>query len=317
MPAENGSTPLRNEVEGFLRFARFERNYTARTLEAYGSDLAEFSSYLTRGGRDSELMIGDIDHITIREFLGHLYSRGNSKTSVARKLATLKSFFRHLHREGLVELNPARLVRSPKLPRKVPRILSVSQVETILELPDPSTDKGIRDRAMLEVLYAGGLRVGELVRLDLTGISLGERLARVSGKGRKERVVPFGSRASDAIRAYLPVRLRLLGGKSTGKDPEALFLNLRGGRITARSVQAKLSDYARLSALNLRVHPHLFRHSFATHLLGNGADLRSVQELLGHESLSTTQRYTQLSVGELLRVYRRSHPRASKEGSST
>ena len=305
-------TPLtfQPEIESFLTALRYEKNYSPRTLDAYSRDLGEFTLYLTRGQQDEALKLDEIDHIGIREFLGWLYRKGNGKSSVARKLATLKSFFRYLHSEGRLAVNPARLVKSPKLPQKNPRVLSIQQVDSIIELPDTSTPKGLRDRVMLEFLYASGLRVSELVGLNMQDLSLSQRLVRVSGKGRRERLVPFGNRALSALEAYLPARLQILSRQPSRKGADALLLNLRGGRLGVRSVQKKLAEYVRLSALALHVHPHTFRHSFATHLLNNGADLRSVQELLGHKSLSSTQRYTHLTVDELIRTYRKSHPKA-------
>ena len=194
--------------------------------------------------------------------------------------------------------------------RRLPRFLSVKEVETILTIPDPGTDRGSRDLAILELLYGSGLRVGELVSLDLADVSLSERLVKVRGKGKKERLVPFGNKAVKALRDYLQVRGKLLRAMKTSREPQALFLNLRGGRLTARSVERNLDGYIRQSSLLLDVHPHVFRHSFATHLLGNGADLRCIQELLGHASLSTTQRYTHVSMEELMRTYRAAHPKA-------
>lgn len=301
--------PLGAEIEEFLTYARYERNFSARTLQAYRSDLTEFQGYLTRDRKDVHLELKQIDHIGIREFLAHLYGRGNAKSTVARKLATLKSFFRFLHREGRIGLNPARLVKSPRLGKRAPRVLSIPQIESILTAPTADSAKGLRDRALLEMLYATGVRVGELVGLDITDISFNQGLIRVRGKGRKERIVPFGDQARTALEAYLPERLKLLR-KKAGGDHDALFLNLRGGRLSARSVHDKVAESVNRAALSLRVHPHLFRHSFATHLLNNGADLRAVQELLGHQSLSTTQRYTHLSMNELLKVYRSAHPKA-------
>ncbi|HSR50824.1 MAG TPA: tyrosine recombinase XerC [Acidobacteriota bacterium] len=304
---------FQDEIRDFLDYIRRQRDYSPQTWKAYRRDLTEFTAFLSRGGRDTSASLRDIDHISIREFLGHLYDRGNSKSSAARKLAAVKSFFRFLHREGKVESNPARLVKTPKLPQKSPRVLTPLQVESILGLPDTSNGLGLRDKAWMELLYAGGLRVSELVGIDVSDISFSQRIIRVTGKGRRERMVPFGEPALDALDHYLPVRLRLLRGNRDGRDLDALFLNHRGGRLTARSIQAKLKDYVRRGALALNVHPHIFRHSFATHLLNNGADLRSVQELLGHKSLSTTQRYTHLTLEELQKTYRRSHPKARKK----
>lgn len=294
----------------FLHYLQYQKNYSPHTLKNYGRDLNEFAAFLARGRTDEEVPLDQIDHISIRDFLSHLSRQGNQKTSMSRKLAALRSFFRFLYREGHVASNPARLVATPRLPEKTPRFLSVKEIETILTIPEAGTERGSRDIAILELLYGSGLRVGELVGLDLADLSLSERLVKVRGKGRKERLVPFGSKAAQALRHYLQMRRKLLGRLRTSREPHALFLNLRGGRLTARSVERNLDGYIRQSCLLLDVHPHIFRHSFATHLLGNGADLRCIQELLGHATLSTTQRYTQVSVEELMRTYRRAHPKA-------
>ena len=305
---------MRTEIGGFLDHLKYEKNCSPHTVLNYRRDLDEFLDYLTRG-KEAPPQAGEIDHITIRDFIGHLVKKGNAKSSTARKLATLRSFFRHLHGAGEIAANPARLVRTPKLSRRNPRFLSVAEVETVLELPDPATDAGARDRAILELLYASGLRVAELVGLNLEDVSLEERLVKVLGKGRKERIVPFGEKARQALRVYLEARRGILLRRRSVSQPNALFLNLRGGRLTARSVQRGLAGHLKRAALHLNVHPHLMRHSFATHLLNNGADLRGIQELLGHQSLSTTQKYTHVSVQELMKVYRASHPRAEGEAS--
>jgi integrase/recombinase XerC len=257
--------------------------------------------------------VHQIDHITIRDFLASLHSRGNQKVTVARKLAAIRSFFRFLHREKRISQNPARLVRTPRTSRRNPKVLSIREVEIILQLPDPGTDRGVRDAAMLELLYATGIRVSELVGLNLEDCSLTERLIKVRGKGRKERIVPFGEKAHSSLSSFLQARSRLLMWQKSCTEPNALFLNLRGSRITVRSVQRIINQYLRESALMLEVHPHVFRHSFATHLLNSGADLRSIQEMLGHESLATTQKYTHLAVDQLVKTYRSAHPRAKRK----
>ncbi len=295
---------MQRAIDDFLNHLRLERNYSPHTLKGYGRDLSQFRSYL------GPAQPADVDHITIRDFLGHLYERGNGKASVSRKLACLRSFFRFLHGRGEIASNPARLVSSPRLPKKVPPLLSPAQLEAVLDLPPSDTDGGVRDRAILELLYSSGVRVGELVALDVEDVALTERQLRVRGKGRKERIVLFGGAAETKLRAYLRARSRQLARRRSVAEPRALFLNLRGSRLSARSVQRNLAGHLRRGAQRLKVHPHLLRHCFATHLLNNGADLRSIQELLGHASLSTTQRYTQLTVEELRRVYRDSHPRA-------
>ena len=301
---------MREAVESFLHYLKFDRNYSPHTVKNYARDLAEFQSYLTGGQPEVEVDPKEIDHITLRDFMGHLHQKRNQKASIARKLAALRSLFRYLHGRGIVGSNPARLVRTPRLPQKNPRFLSVREVETILALPDVDTDRGVRDRAILELLYASGIRISELTQLNLEDLSLPQRLVKVRGKGRKERIVPFGEKAQEALGRYLKARGKLLLRRKSSVEPNALFLNLRGGRLSSRSTQRNLSEYVRKSELLLNVHPHLFRHSFATHLLNNGADLRSIQELLGHATLSTTQKYTHLRIEELIKIYRSAHPKA-------
>ncbi len=310
---------MKHHVEAFLDYLRYEKNYSPHTLKSYGRDLEEFTRYL-EPGTAGKIALEALDHITIRDFLGHLVGKGNGKRSVARKLASLRSFFRFLHRRGELESNPAQLVATPRQPVRTPRFLTIRQIEELLSLPDLSSDRGQRDRAILEVLYGTGIRVGELVSLNLGSPALEEALLRVRGKGRKERLVPFGRPAAEALREYLPIRNKIVASRRSTRLTEALFVNLRGTRLTARSVQRIVQDYARQCSPPLSAHPHLLRHTFATHLLKDGADfkdsakksadLRSIQELLGHKSLSTTQKYTDLKVGELIRIYRSAHPKA-------
>lgn len=302
---------MQEAIQSFLDYLEFQRNYSPHTIKNYRRDLLEFDNYLTRDGQDRSVDPAKIDHISIRDFLSHLHQKKNAKSSMARKLAAIRSFYRFLYSQGRVPANPARLVRNPRLPDRKPRFLSVHEVETILGLPEKDTDRGLRDRAILELLYASGLRVSELTQTNVEDLSLDQRLVKVYGKGKKERLVPFGSKAEKALRSYLGRRMTLLRRQKSALESNALFLNLRGSRLSARSVERNLQQYMKKSALLLNVHPHLFRHSFATHLLNNGADLRCIQELLGHKNLSTTQKYTHLSIEELLRVYRSSHPKAS------
>ncbi len=301
---------MQESVDLFLSHLKYEKNYSPHTIKNYSRDLAEFIAYLTAGRSDRPVRLEQIDHITVRDFLSHLHQRGNQKTSIARKLSALRSFFRYLHREGKIQKSPAKLVSTPRLPQKTPRFLSTGQVDTLLQLPDTESPRGIRDRAMMELLYASGVRVSELVQLNLEDLALDQRLIKVRGKGRKERLVPFGEKAYESLKSYLPVRRSLLKRQGNPRELSALFLNLRGGRLTARSFERILDQYVQKGALLLDVHPHLLRHSFATHLLNNGADLRSIQELLGHESLSSTQKYTHVSIEQLMKVYRESHPKA-------
>src|SRR5690606_3246577 len=303
-------------IDSFLKHVRFERNYSPHTVCSYQHDLKAFHAFLSRCRRDEVISPVEIDHLSIRAFLGHLHQGGKQRSTIARKLATLRSCFRFLHQEGVIQVNPARLVRTPRQDKSQPRFLSREEVEIVLGLPGNKTDGGIRDCAILEMLYATGMRIGELVGLNLEDVALRERLVKVRGKGKKERLVPFGENAAKALRSYLPVRKKLLRRSRRANHPNALFLNLQGGRITARSVQRNIRQYTRDAALALDVHPHLFRHSFATHLLNAGADLRSIQELLGHETLATTQKYTHLAIEQLIATYRSSHPRAKVVRSS-
>ena len=302
-------------IEKYLEYLRAQRNVSPHTLRGYESDLRQFYLYLTTAhdgsGRPAP-EVEDIDNLTIREFLGVLYGKNNKKSSTARKLATLRSFLKYLAARGVIRTSPARVVASPKQELRLPDFITVDVVEELMETPDANTPAGVRDRAILELLYGSGLRVSELVGLDLESVSMNERLVRVLGKGRKERIVPFGKKAVAALKEYLAERPALIAKKQSAQpdDRAALFLNLRGGRLTSRSIGNIVDRYVALLAKKLKAHPHTLRHTFATHMLDSGADLRAIQELLGHESLSTTQRYTHVSVDQLLRVYQSCHPRA-------
>jgi integrase/recombinase XerC len=292
-------------IRAFLTDLKHRRGLSPNTISSYESDLIQFQVFL-----DEELgssKPSSVDVLAIRSFLAHLHAEGLSRASVARKLAALRTFFRFLQREGTIAKNPARLVSTPRLDRKLPARIEEGEVERLLGAPDATDPLGRRDRAMLELLYGAGLRVGELVALDLSACDLDSRLLRVLGKGKKERIVPFGEPAEEALRSYLRDRRALV---ALGEGTDALFLNHRGGRLTARSVRRLMDRYLKLTALRSGLSPHSLRHAFATHLLENGCDLRAIQELLGHESLSTTQKYTQLSTRKLLEVYEKSHPKA-------
>jgi tyrosine recombinase XerC len=296
---------MREAIRAFLEDLKHRRGVSPNTLSAYDSDLVQFQIFLEEELGSSNL--SSIDVLAIRSVLARLHARGLERASIGRKLAALRTFFRFLLREGLIAKNPARLVSTPRLDRKLPPRMEESEVESLLDLPDRTTPLGRRDRAMLELLYGAGLRVGELVALDRATCDLEARLLRVQGKGAKERIVPFGEPAEDAIREYLRDRRALV---AVGPGTDALFLNHRGGRLTARSLRRILDRYLKLAALRSGLSPHSLRHAFATHLLERGCDLRSIQELLGHESLSTTQKYTQLSTRKLLEVYEKAHPKA-------
>lgn len=302
---------MHNLIEQFLEHLRYERNVSSHTLRNYSSDLEQFQEFLTGGGRRKTPEISQIDHLTIREWLASLHSAQKKKASIARKLAALRTFFQFLVREGMLELNPAKLVATPKLEKKLPKHLSIEEAVRFIESPDPETDLGKRDRAMLELMYATGVRVAELTTLNLADVDFRNQLVRVTGKRRKQRIVPFGDPAGAAIRSYLDVRERfLLNAPVSKRDEEALFLNYQGTRITTRSVGRMVEKYIRLCAGMHNISPHALRHSFATHLLDSGADLRDIQELLGHARLSTTQVYTHVSMEKLIEVYDKAHPKA-------
>src|SRR4030095_6579441 len=253
-----------------------------------------------------------IDHLTIREWMSSLHTEQKKKSSIARKLAALRTFFQFLVREGVLELNPAKLVATPKLEKKLPKHLSIEEAVRFIESPDPETDLGKRDRAILELMYATGVRVAELTTLNLPDVDFRNQLVRVTGKRRKQRIVPFGDPAGSAIRSYLDVRDKfLLNAPISKRDEDALFLNYQGTRITTRSVGRMVEKYIRICAGMHHISPHALRHSFASHLLDSGADLRDIQELLGHARLSTTQVYTHVSMEKLIEAYDKAPPNAS------
>jgi integrase/recombinase XerC len=304
---------MREWIEKFDKHLKYIRNLSDHTRSAYASDLSQFAGFLERSSRGDRLPEpSEIDHLTVREFLGDLYSQGLRKSSVSRKLAALRSFFNFLKREAAVTRNPAKLLATPRLEKRLPEYLSIDMAVALVSAPDDATPAGSRDRALLEMLYSTGVRVSELTGLNTMDIDLEERLIRVMGKGSKERVVPVGSKACEAAVKYLSLRERLRPKKASTRKPErqAFFWNRSGGRLTPRSVRRIIDRYVHRLALGLHVHPHMVRHSFATHLLSAGADLRVIQELLGHESLSTTQKYTHVSMDQLMAVYDKAHPKA-------
>ena len=296
-------SPMQKAVIQFLQSLR-ERNASPNTMLAYGKDLAEFVKYIGPIEKPAEL-----DHVRIRGFLSHLYERGLGKTSVARHLAAVRSLYKWLAREGKVKQNPASLVSTPKLPKKLPRVPTIEEVNNVLDGELPETAAFVeRDKTILELLYGCGLRNSELIGINLDDIHWSNETILVRGKGRKERMVPLGDTAAEAIRDYLSKRKELLAAKK--RTTPALLVNLRGQRLTTRSVGRIVKHIAVSKGLSPDVHPHTLRHAFGTHLLEEGADLRAIQEMLGHERLSTTQRYTQLSMKHVVEVYDKTHPRA-------
>jgi integrase/recombinase XerC len=298
------SRSIEKSSSDFLRALRSERNCSPHTLSAYAKDLAKFQKFI-----GPEMSWKDIDHVTIRSFLAELFDQGLSKPSVARALASLRSLYRWLAREGIVEQNPAKLVSTPRLPKKLPRVPTIEELNTVMEgeMPEAAAFPE-RDRVIFELLYGCGIRNSELVGIDLTDVRWSNEAILVRGKGKKERYVPLGEQAAAAIRTYLPQREAVLAGRK--KAIPALLVSRRGTRLTTRSVGRIVKQIAVAKGLPSDVHPHTLRHAFGTHMLEEGADLRAIQELLGHERLSTTQRYTQLTVKQVMQVYDQTHPKA-------
>lgn len=333
---------MKQAVEKYLQYLRSVKNSSPHTIVNYGKDLEQFLAYLSPPGAKPPAL-KKISHLTIREYVGHLHEQQLEKSSIARKLAALRSFFKYCVREGMLKENPARLVPTPKLPKRIPSVLSAEEMNGFLNqlaVMNPGdvasggslqvatrSDKGgrrgaaesaaleglllRRDRALLELLYAAGLRVSELTGLNLEDIEQKERVLRVRGKGNKERIVPYGSKAQEALEKYWPVREKLLEDAGLASASScAVFLNYAGRRLTQRSVGRIVKKYVKLVNINWDLHPHSLRHAFATHLLADGADLRAIQELLGHQSLSTTQKYTHASIRQLMEIYDKAHPHA-------
>jgi tyrosine recombinase XerC len=322
---------MHEHLKRFLQFLRLNRNASPHTVRAYESDLSQFIAHAAAGAgiKRGELTPAQLDRSAIRRFLGELHALGQTRASSARKLAAVRTFLRYLRREGIIEDDPGALVATPKRDIRMPAHLSEQEIVALIAAAPDTTPLGRRDRAILELFYASGLRLSELVGLDLDDVNLSGRMARVRGKGGKERLVPFNTSAAKAIRAYLNDREALVRGGQEGQDRRngpsspsrmagrqrhALFVNYRGGRLTVRSVDRLVRRYVAATSARMGISPHALRHSFATHLLQRGADLRAIQELLGHAQLSTTQRYTHVNAAQLVEVYRKSHPRAGRSG---
>jgi len=300
-------------IERYVNYLLYERNASPHTVRNYRSDLHQFRDYLAQGRASSGVDVRSVDALRIRGFLGALFEKQEKKSSIARKLSAVRAFFKFLRREGVLAENPSAVVSTPKQDKTLPRIMTEEEMNTFLDRVADATKEGEpamrRDRAMLELLYASGLRVSELTGLDLRSVNFGDGMLLVRGKGRKERIVPFGSKAKQAIEDYLPLRQRILQEKKKSGQ-QALFLNLRGERLTTRSIDRLVKKYVRDYGPAVKVSPHSLRHAFASHLLTEGADLRAIQEMLGHTSLATTQKYTQVSIKQLIDVYDKTHPKA-------
>jgi len=325
---------MKEALDGFLDHLRLNENASLHTVRAYESDLSQFLEFLSghASRRRLELTLADLTHHGIREFLSDLHRRGQSRASAARKLAAIRTFGKYLRREGAIDGDPAALVGTPKREHRLPAHLGEAEMARLLEMPDVSTPLGRRDRAILELFYASGLRLSELVGLDVEDVNLSGRVARVLGKGGKQRLVPFNRTAEAAIRAWLQdwellraqvaveapqaaalpasARARRLRAPASRRPREPLFLNYQGTRLSTRSVDRLVKRYVTACSTRFGISPHALRHSFATHLLERGADLRAIQELLGHSRLSTTQRYTHVNAAQLIETYRKAHPKA-------
>lgn len=304
--------PIDGMIGSFIETLASEKGYSANTCRAYRNDLAEFASFAAEGAvsdREEEdkktFMVEDADHLMIRGYLGFLHKR-NKKKSIARKLSALRSFFRYLVRHEIIRNSPAGLILTPKQDQNIPAYLTVDEIFRLLDSIRTDTLPGLRNRAIFETMYSTGIRVSELSGLNASSIDFGQSVIKVFGKGSKERIVPIGRKAMDAIRAYME---KLRGETGTLNENGPLFLNKNKGRLTTRSVARILENYVREFSISVPVSPHAIRHSFATHMLDAGADLRVVQELLGHKSLSTTQKYTHVSINRLMETYDKAHPR--------
>lgn len=303
---------MQNSVRIFLQYLKGERNCSPHTLVSYEDDLGQFLSYLSRVKSEALTDVGKVDHQTIRGFLHDLLEQGYSRRSIARKLACLKSFFRFLRRGNYITANPATAVQAPKLPKTLPTVLAEHEIALLMDQPDRSTPEGLRDRALLEILYGTGIRLAEVIGLNWSDIHWSDATLKITGKGNKQRIVPYGRKAERALREYATVRSSVVDPPYQDETGgEAVFVTKRGKRLSPKGVNVLMNRYiGRVSEIKKKS-PHVLRHSFATHLLDRGADLKAVQELLGHESLSTTQIYTHVSVERLKKVYVQAHPKAS------
>jgi len=297
---------MEDYIKQFITYLKVERNYSQHTVDGYKGDLSDFMGFLRNEG-GSLPNVRDIDHLTIRSYLANLQQRQLARSTVVRRLSSIRSFFKYICRMGYLEADPTSALSSPKVGRKLPTFLEISEVEALLSAPDLSSIVGLRDRAIIELLYSTGMRVSELLKLDLPDIDRTNAIVKVRGKGKKERIIPIGGPAISAINSYLEKRGKLPKKEST----QAVFLSERGNRIPdTKSIRRRIDKYAQMAGIKRKISPHTLRHTFATHLVNAGADLRTVQEMLGHTNLATTQIYTQVTSDRLKKVYEKSHPRA-------
>ena len=314
---------MREHLKSFLAYLKSNRNVSPHTVRAYESDVTQYLAWVAAetGKKMSELRPADLDMMSVRGHVADLNRAGKARSSVARKLSGLRTFVKYLRREEIIDHDPTAMAVAPKRDQTIPTHLSEPEIERLIETPNTGDPLGRRDRAILELFYASGLRLSELVAIDLEDLNLSERMVRVMGKGGKERLVPFNQSTLAAIKAWMKDRAGMLGNRDPGtgnrknkRQLDPLFVNYRGTRLTGRSVDRLLRRYVAQCSTRMGISPHALRHSFATHLLQRGADLRAIQELLGHARLSTTQRYTHVNAAQLIDVYRKSHPRAHKSG---
>ena len=303
---ENAVTTAINYEEAFVNYLRYERNMSPETIRAYEKDLHQFMRFFSKGD-GNPVNPAEISSLQVREYLTDLREKNYQKTTVVRKLATIRSFYKFLMKKGHVVTNPLAEIQTPKVEKRLPHFLAVEEVERLLAAPQGTSFQSIRDRAILEVLYSTGLRVSELTALNVHDIDITGEILKARGKGRQERIMPVGAPALESIRKYLEVRAAV--PRINESDPDALFLNRFGDRLSSRSIRKILDKYIRVTGLNEKTSPHTLRHSFATHLLNRGANLRMVQELLGHKHLSTTQIYTHVTTGAMKAVLETTHPR--------
>ncbi len=296
-------------ISEFINWIKTERNYSDHSISAYARDLCDLGIYLDNEKYDDK--IKNIDFFVLRGFVASLYDKNLSKSSIERKIAVIKSFFKFLQRKGFIDENPARLLKFPRKEKYLPSVFNIDDLFNLLDLPDKSTAMGLRDSVILELMYGTGVRVSELVGLDLNDVDISNGRIRVRGKGKKERIIPIAQEVIDMIIEYQKVMPNVVV-KGKFIETEALIINKLGSRMTDRSIRRLVETYLKKAGLPLNYSPHSFRHSFATHLLENGADLRSIQELLGHESLSTTQKYTNMDIASMLKIYDNAHPKAKK-----